>query len=51
MNPSYLERLYSLRIKTMMRHSEESAAADDEESLILLAIIQEGFLASLGMTA
>ena len=51
MNPSYLERFYSLRIKTMMRHSEESAAADDEESLILLAIIQEGFLASLGMTA
>ena len=35
----------------MMLYSEESAAADDEESLILLAKIQEGFLASLGMTA
>ena len=32
----------------MTRHSEERS---DEESLILLAIIQEGFLASLGMTA
>jgi hypothetical protein len=32
----------------MIRHSEERS---DEESLFLLAIIQEGFLASLGMTA
>jgi hypothetical protein len=28
-----------------------SASADDEESLLLVAIIQEGFLAPLGMTA
>jgi hypothetical protein len=40
-------RGFSLRKKSMMRHSEERS---DEESLILLATIQEGFLASLGMT-
>jgi hypothetical protein len=40
-------RLYSLRKNSVIRHSEERS---DEESLFLLAKIQEGFLASLGMT-
>ena len=39
---SELQRLNSLRENSMVRHSEERS---DEESLILLAIIQEGFLA------